>query len=500
MRMTYRLHDLPGVVGSKKGDLTENGNEGKINDNRDGYVGVGAGWGEEFLEWRESGHAFVTATDSRPILANTTLASVATVSDGCTRHRRLGYWGDVLSGPFPALALASASPLVIKKENGKSKCSGTQIAQWNLENLLERLWRSKCKSSSDSSESDAISASGVSSDSSSETNSKSSDASTSSGTSAESGESNVESNGTDSGSTDDGKDGSGNGTESGSSDGAVGGSSQSTGPSGADSGSGAETGIGTDDGRETGTSNASESSSNHSSSDDSSACPSDGSIGGSDSGINKESNDESNGRPEEDHQEKEEKDKCKDKKEEGKIMKKQDDIEKAGKRDGTQQEKSKQDSRGKEKENDMKKEFHDSHQPFGSRPGRNLSFSSPPSTEDDEQSTNDSYMKLEGVELVLLSPTRLNDLSALSEIQGGLDLVYLSVATAHLLTPTLAHAHILPGTTLLLETARMFPELTDAQVAEYESRVRASAEEAGWALQDPHPLCHLRFVRKQVKR
>lgn len=75
MRMTYRLQDLPGVVGSKKGDLAENGNEEKVNDNRDGYVGVGAGWGEEFLEWRESGHAFVTATDSRPILANTTLAS-----------------------------------------------------------------------------------------------------------------------------------------------------------------------------------------------------------------------------------------------------------------------------------------------------------------------------------------------------------------------------------------------------------------------------------------
>lgn len=75
MRMTYRLRELPGVVGGERDGRAEGEDEGKVSDSQDGYVGVGAGWGEEFLEWRMSGHAFVTATDSRPILANTTLAS-----------------------------------------------------------------------------------------------------------------------------------------------------------------------------------------------------------------------------------------------------------------------------------------------------------------------------------------------------------------------------------------------------------------------------------------
>lgn len=75
MRMAYRLRELPGVIGGKRDGPAENEDEGKVSDNQDGYVGVGPGWGEEFLEWRECGHAFVTATDSRPILANTTLAS-----------------------------------------------------------------------------------------------------------------------------------------------------------------------------------------------------------------------------------------------------------------------------------------------------------------------------------------------------------------------------------------------------------------------------------------
>lgn len=73
--MAYRLRELPGVIGGKRDGPAENEDEGKVSDNQDGYVGVGPGWGEEFLEWRECGHAFVTATDSRPILANTTLAS-----------------------------------------------------------------------------------------------------------------------------------------------------------------------------------------------------------------------------------------------------------------------------------------------------------------------------------------------------------------------------------------------------------------------------------------
>lgn len=40
--------------------------------------------------------------------------------EGSKRHRRVGYWGDVLTGPFPALALASADPRAAKTQNGYS--------------------------------------------------------------------------------------------------------------------------------------------------------------------------------------------------------------------------------------------------------------------------------------------------------------------------------------------------------------------------------------------
>lgn len=42
----------------------------------------------------------------------------------------------------------------------------------------------------------------------------------------------------------------------------------------------------------------------------------------------------------------------------------------------------------------------------------------------------------------------------------------------------------------------MFPQLTDDQVKEYQTRVTTSAGEAGWKHQTSlHPLCHLRFHR-----
>nr|XP_053654015.1 uncharacterized protein LOC128703400 [Cherax quadricarinatus] len=106
----------------------------------DGYVAVGSGWGHEFLKWRGSGHAFTVGTDAAPLLPNTSLASVVTVCEGMKKHRRLGYWGDLLTGPFPALALASNDSRISITHNGTSKYSGSEVAQWNLESLLEELW------------------------------------------------------------------------------------------------------------------------------------------------------------------------------------------------------------------------------------------------------------------------------------------------------------------------------------------------------------------------
>lgn len=43
----------------------------------------------------------------------------------------------------------------------------------------------------------------------------------------------------------------------------------------------------------------------------------------------------------------------------------------------------------------------------------------------------------------------------------------------------------------------MFPQLTDDQVKQYQTRMTTVAAEAGWQRQEapPRPLCHLRFSR-----
>ncbi|KAK3873141.1 hypothetical protein Pcinc_021828 [Petrolisthes cinctipes] len=105
------------------------------------------------------------------------------------------------------------------------------------------------------------------------------------------------------------------------------------------------------------------------------------------------------------------------------------------------------------------------------------------------------YLQLEGVEVILLSPSRLGDLSSLHEVEGGLDVVYLSAATAHLLNPSLLTSHLRPHSTLILETVQMFPELTDNQVKAYEAQVTTTAEKSGWVRSGPDPLCHLTFRR-----
>lgn len=43
---------------------------------------------------------------------------------------------------------------------------------------------------------------------------------------------------------------------------------------------------------------------------------------------------------------------------------------------------------------------------------------------------------------------------------------------------------------------RMFPQLTDDQVKEYQTRMATSAAAAGWKQEAlPHPVCHLLFHR-----
>lgn len=69
----------------------------------------------------DSINAFYDATThlSHPITFSVLETSaVAVVLEGSKRHRRVGYWGDVLTGPFPALALASADPRAAKTQNG----------------------------------------------------------------------------------------------------------------------------------------------------------------------------------------------------------------------------------------------------------------------------------------------------------------------------------------------------------------------------------------------
>ena len=42
------------------------------------------------------------------------------VVEGSTKHWRVGYWGDVLTGPFPALALASTDPRAASTQNNRN--------------------------------------------------------------------------------------------------------------------------------------------------------------------------------------------------------------------------------------------------------------------------------------------------------------------------------------------------------------------------------------------
>ncbi|KAK4323674.1 hypothetical protein Pmani_005645 [Petrolisthes manimaculis] len=137
MRLTFRIQKLHLAI--HKPDASKGDRDDEETLQEDGYVGVSDAWGREFLTWRGSGRAFTIATDNTATLANTSLASVVVVAEGGTRHRRVGYWGDLLSGPFPALALASHLSLVNKTQNGRATVSGSELALRQLEYILHQL-------------------------------------------------------------------------------------------------------------------------------------------------------------------------------------------------------------------------------------------------------------------------------------------------------------------------------------------------------------------------
>ena len=100
----------------------------------------------EYGEWRETGLAFrLTRQDYTEV--NRTLASsfVFQKPDG-TKQARRGYWGDILCGPFLAhgyLPIDNADPDNEKKANDKFIKTATNISEYNLLKLLEKLHEEK---------------------------------------------------------------------------------------------------------------------------------------------------------------------------------------------------------------------------------------------------------------------------------------------------------------------------------------------------------------------
>ncbi|XP_071515661.1 dynein axonemal assembly factor 3 [Panulirus ornatus] len=387
MRLSHRIQQLHvSPPGREADEGVAAGEEGM---QKDGHVGVGAGWGQEYLVWRDTGQAFTIATDATSHLPNTSLASVAPVREGTTRHQRLGYWGDLLSGPFPALALASADARVSKTSNGRSKYSGSEVAQWNLESLLRQLWAHNLKE-----EGHQRLASGKM-------------------------ERQVE-----------GMDGK----------------------------------------------NASK--------------QVEGKLMQAHEGFDDNHLMESKAKKEEEKMQMHAEDKV-----ENEIKSRTEEkieIQVEGRMEKLMEEVKVVESVEIQSQSEMNTQKSKS----------NTTESIPPqragSRPEDEKGASEDWLRLDGVEVILVSPSRLNDLTSLAEIEGGLDLLYMSAAMAHLLTPTLLYAQLHPHTKLIVETAQMFPELTDNQVMEYENRVTSSAGEAGWVRTSPGPLCHLLFNRNKT--
>ncbi|MPC07846.1 dynein axonemal assembly factor 3-like [Portunus trituberculatus] len=399
MRLAFRIQQLQTTVKETEASKEQ----------RHGRTFLSTGWGQEFLTWREDGRALALGADTTPTLPNTSLASVATVVEGSTKHRRIGYWGDVLTGPFPALALASTDLRAAKAQNNRNCHSGSEVALWNMESLLDELWATYLQ---DTHENTDYANGAEKPEAKDMTKSKSSSA-----------EEHLENLSDTIEKLHIQRD---------------------------------KDGLAASEGRNTSLTGKE--------------------ISGEANIRNPESNTHSA------NADTQNMNVTLNKNETSSVTCDKDDREEAsnshsGAVGGSATNRSEQE----DNENSSKR--------VKSHPPRKKS-----SVEGGRAYID--YLKLEGVEIILLSPSRLNDLSSLSEIEGELDLIYLSAAMAHMMSPSFFLKHRGAHTQLLLETVQMFPQLTDDQVKEYQTRVTASAGEAGWEQHaSPHPLCHLRFHR-----
>ncbi|KAG7163470.1 Dynein assembly factor 3, axonemal-like 1 [Homarus americanus] len=481
MRLVHRIQKLH--INTSKGGGAAGDNEGTAA----GYVG--AGWGQEFLKWRDTGHAFYSGADITQHLANTSLASVVMITEGMTKHRRVGYWGDLLTGPFPVLALASTDIRVAQMQNGRSKYGGSEVALWNLENLLHQLWPNHYLQ-----EEQLVQ----------EMKGKLPKEKTNEKVTKEL-EGKVEN------------------------------------AQGDLKNEQLQKGI--------------MKSNVHEKVKRQMKAMVDKKPELVEMIVEQEEEEMvkqmemkvkkqiGKNKREEIYMELE---KHKELEAEQQIELKNDskdncvNLLKTARAMGEVLEKSSEEKKIEATMNvrvDMKDEIKNgisdnktnmnyickgetSHvtgekqntancidnQPqieaMNLTDSRNtgkgnilLPKSGSKSKAEEEGNTSNNYLPLEGVEVILLSPSRLKDLTSLPEVVGGLDLVYLSVAMAHLLTPTLLHSHLRQHTKLILETAQMLPELTDDQVQEFKTRVMSSATAAGWECSASHPLCHLTFQR-----
>ncbi|XP_068220757.1 dynein axonemal assembly factor 3 [Palaemon carinicauda] len=403
MRLSFRLDNFSR---SPTADTKRPNNNKKIiatPENRDGYVGICSGWGKEFLEWRHTGHAFNLAMQTKSCVPNTSLASVAVFSVGMEKHRRLGYWGDLLTGPFPATALASTNIELAKLENGRSKYCGTDVAQMNTEYLLETLWEKYNDHGSEKpnpSESfpEAVSVNSMERSASLEqkqTREKENPAN--------------------------------------------------------------ENWCSKEDNRHEHNSRTRD------------EVPMEVKNG------MKDANEMERG---ESFTEKEDQERGISKIQEGNTR----DFQSYGTKVKTVDSPEIQDKL------DNTDEFKEKQ---GTVIDECIKII-------EEKPPTNVYISIDGVEIILLSPTRMNDLRNLPEIKGYLDIIYLSTASAHLLTSKLAENHISQHTTLLVESARMMPELTDDQVTKYETQITGSAKAVGWSPRYPAPICHLRFWKENI--
>ncbi|XP_045618135.2 uncharacterized protein Dnaaf3 [Procambarus clarkii] len=541
MRLAHRIQHLH-VNPSGKLKAGDDEGRGRV----DGYVGVGSGWGQEFLEWRESGHAFSVGTDATSRLPNTSLASVAMVSEGLAKHRRVGYWGDLLTGPFPALTLAATDPRVAMTHNGKTRYSGSEAALWNLDNLLHELWTHHLlqddqvvgKQAEETyhhlQEDQAVGEQreeGVDDVTDKEVDWKvvqtqkelehemlvewkaEKQLEMKRETAQLLDQKNVTKN-----FREKDKNKMPVGTTKNTNTSTNASTNENTDKSNFDNETLTGNTVRTD------ASNQECSPVCHATETQPTQCSASVILNNQPQTEAKHV-ENSGGEPMCNasqewvrcwvEEEGERGTSCRTGLEEagGRGASCSSGLKEAGGRGASCSSGLKEaGGRGASCSSGLKE--------AGGRGascssglkeagGRGASCSSGLKEaggrgascrtgleEAGGRGASCGYLELDGVEIILLSPSRLNALISLPEVEGSLDVVYLSVAMAHLLTPTLLRSHLCPHTKLILETASMLPELTDDQVKEFETRMMSSADEAGWEVASPHPLCHLRFKRR----